>query len=576
MEETTEFSDTTFNSNILKTEDLISEFNFDFIKEKYNIELENDTYKKQFNINKIKTKYEEILNSNSEEVKDLKAVINLHITAPYLGIENLFEDNKEINMDLISCYKNLEPDFINAIGNKLNWNCVLKYTESIPENLIEKYINKILPQSKDELSRKKDLSLEFILKHFNDLNVDLILENNINLIPEFFTKSPNSYLMSRIGEFYVMTPEYYSKYESQINWGKLRTYKNVELNLLEKHMPELNFNTLMNDTQLTTNILILYKNKINWEDYLKKYPISSLILSQCYTQIPVEILLKAVNFNIENLISFLPNINLKDISVKYSHLLNNLTLDKYLNLTSNLYNIQYLHLTVEELNYLIDNNLTNYLTLNNLNYVKDFKAFKILVTILSSQTNETYKPKKVITTEEYNCLAESNIKISAKYILDDFNNHAIELQRIYDKTVEKTINQIAIQYTNLGQRHQEIFNLFKTEGLMNLNIIIENYKDIEISFKDFLTITELYQDSYSSLLLLNICKLDFSTIMCIFNFLRTKHIKKEYLENIFKALRNNKNLSPETREILFNNNYDIFNNLEILFYMANNYVNAFK
>jgi len=539
----------------------------------YNLTFKNT----KFNKNILVNKYNHLFSSQEEKKYFLIDIYNINKQEPYLGLWNLLEKGedgyKDVCWELVSLSKNLTNIFINTFSSFLNWKYILE-NYNIPTIILQECLPLLSKEELDILSCKPYLSLEFIEKNINHLNKDLIIKYNDNIDINLFIKDRKDLGLGieNASMKFKMSHQYFWKCENEINWSKVKYFENVPVDLIDKHLEEIDINELINCFELPTSVLLEFRNEIDWNKYIMKYDINSLILSQVYNQLPPNLLLKSCCNDINIIIKYFYNI---DLSRYPDWSLATVNLTDYFNYSNNLNNLNYFKYSLEHIQYLQVLNLlnSNILNINILNNINSFEGREFFLQNINNIINKSeFNNKLSLTEQDINLYKEYNLPLKDLDILNSSSSWetrlSIENKKLLFYDLERYLLEDEINLL-------EYFNS-KVE-YEYFSDVIQTIKHKEISKSDFFYLLDKIPNRNILLVLFNICKLNLDTIFAIIGELNGKEIEDKLIliKDLYLSLKNNIHIDIEVKSLLFDN-IDFSKNIDLLIKLSVNYIGAFN
>lgn len=211
-----------------------------------------------------------VIKTEDELLRKLLRNISLNDIEDLQIPESLIEkyiDDIIIKTDILYINDNLSKDFIKKHLDKIRLHDLPNY-KNADEELFDYVIEKKSPYSKSgfysNLSRRKGLSEHFIRKHVHNLNAADI--SYYQRLSETFIRDFKKWVSwKQICFMQTLSEDFIRKHENLVRWDRISTYQKLSISFVEEFKHKIDFNNLStNNKSLTYELMLKYKNRLNW------------------------------------------------------------------------------------------------------------------------------------------------------------------------------------------------------------------------------------------------------------------------------------------------------------------------
>lgn len=208
---------------------------------------------------------------------------------------NEFED--KVTWSYIAEDQILSEDFIEKYTRKglLSWSYVVKY-QNLSEEFIEEFIENIDITS---VLYYQNVSIEFVERHKHKINWrDLSYQKNYN--KELFERYAKYLDWLYISKYWTLSEEFIEEFQDKIEWYYIGKYYEYSVSFIRKHSDRLKTAILKTDNlelirelkdcisfdsinylNFPEDLLIEFKDKVNWLELIKNRKLSERLLDLC-------------------------------------------------------------------------------------------------------------------------------------------------------------------------------------------------------------------------------------------------------------------------------------------------------
>ena len=231
---------------------------------------------------------------------------------------------KNLNLNFVIKNQTLSEKFIEKNNGIIDYDLIID-SDTVSEEFIEKYIinsfdlkqNKTIEYYLSKISKKKNLSEEFIWKYKKDLNLSVLLINqklSIRILEYIIEKKEGRIDWNSVSRHQILNEEFIEKYSDKLSWFFINRYQTLSEEFINNHSDKLKWIWTISMQTLSEEFINNHSDKFEIKNINKNTRLSEEFINKHKDEVNWNVISKFYNLSEKFINKYIDNINWYELS----------------------------------------------------------------------------------------------------------------------------------------------------------------------------------------------------------------------------------------------------------------------